>query len=70
MGKKSYQLTSAGLSAHGWQIGRHWLASNSYLLCQRIFIFCFSESLGINIQEYKGLVHCTRLFSQICLALA
>ena len=27
-GNRSYQLTSAGQSAHGWQIGRHWLAGN------------------------------------------
>ena len=67
MGNRSYQLTSAGQSAHGWQIGRHWLAGNSYLLRWRIFIFCFSEPLDINIEGYEGLVHCIRLFIQICL---
>ena len=39
---------------------------NFYFLRRRIFIFCSSEALGINIQEYEGLVHCTRLFIQIC----
>ena len=58
MGNKTYQLTSAGPSAHGWQIGWHWLAGNFYFPCRRIFIFCFSESLGINIEGYEGLVHC------------
>ena len=28
--------------------------------------FVFFESLGINIERYEGLVHCTRLFIQIC----
>ena len=68
MGNGSYQLTCAGRSAHGWQIGRHRLASNSYFPRWRIFLFCFSEPLGINIEGYEGLVHSTRLFIQICLA--
>ena len=51
---------------HGWQIGRHRLAGNSHFPRQRIFIFCFPEPLGINIEGYEGLVHCTRLFIQIC----
>ena len=41
--------------AHGWQIGRHRLAGNSHFPQWRIFIFCFSEPLGINIEEYEGL---------------
>ena len=27
---RSHQLTCTGRSAHGWQIGRHWLAGNAY----------------------------------------
>ena len=68
MGNRSYQLTSAGKSAHGWQFGQHWLGGNSYLPRWRIFIFRFPEPLGINIEEYKGLLHCTRLFIQVCFA--
>ena len=49
-GNRSYQLTNAGQYAHDWQIGRHWLAGNSDFLHQRIFIFWFSEPLGINIE--------------------
>ena len=41
MGNGSYQLTSAGRSAHGWQIGRHRLAGNSYFQRWRIFIYFF-----------------------------
>ena len=59
-------MTSAVQSAHGWQIGQHWLAGNFYFLRRRIFIFCFSEPFGINIERHEGLVHCTRLFIQIC----
>ena len=40
-------------------------SANFYFLHRRIFIFCFSEPLGINIEEYEGLMHCTRLFIQI-----
>ena len=47
---------SAGRSAHGWQIGRHWLAGNSHFPCGMIFIFCFSEPLGINIGILMGLL--------------
>ena len=51
-GNRSYPLTSAGRSTnHGPR--------------RRFFIFCFSEPLGINIEGYEGLVHCTRLFIQI-----
>ena len=64
-GNKSYQLTSAGRSAHGWQIGRHWLAGNSYFLRQRIFIFCFSEPLSINIEDLNSLLLGIQLFIQI-----
>ena len=35
---------------------------------ERISIFFSSEPLGINIEEYKGLAQCTRLFIQICSA--
>ena len=35
---------------HGWQISWHWLADNSHFPCGTIFIFCFSEHLGINIE--------------------
>ena len=55
-GNKSYQLTSAGQSALGWQVGRHRLAGNSYILHVRIFIACFSEPFGINIQILAGLL--------------
>ena len=55
-GNRSYQLTGAGQSAHGWQLGRHWLAGNSYFLRGRIFISCFSEPLGINIEILNGLL--------------
>ena len=66
VGNRSYQLTSAGQSTNHGQICHHGLAGNSHFPRWRIFIFCFSEPLGINIEEYKGLVHCTRLFIQIC----
>ena len=65
MGNRSYQLTSAGRSAHGWLIGRHWLAGNSYFPCGRIFIFCFSEPLGINIEVLNSLLLWKGLFIQI-----
>ena len=51
MGNRSYQLISAGQSANHGQICGHWLAGNSYFPCGRIFISCFSELLGINIDE-------------------
>ena len=54
--KWSYQLTSAGQSAHGWQFGCHcWIAGNSCFLRQRIFISSFSEPLGINIEGLNSL---------------
>ena len=62
MGKRSYQLTSASQSAHGWQIGRHWLAGNSYFPCGRIFISSFSEPLGINIEGLNSLLLLIQLF--------
>ena len=51
----SCQLTRAGRSANHRQIGQHctWLASNSDFLYQRIFIFCFTEPLGINVECLK-----------------
>ena len=55
MGNRSYKLTNAGHSAHGWQIGRHRLAGNSFFPCGRIFIFIFSEPLGINIELFLKL---------------
>ena len=58
---KIYQLTSAGQSAHGWQIGQHWLAGNSYFPCRRIFIF-FSEPLSINIEDLNSLLLGIQLF--------
>ena len=42
--------------AHGWQIGWHWLAGNSHFPCGRIFIFCFSEPLGINSEVLNRLL--------------
>ena len=62
MGNWSYQLKSAGQSTHGWQIGRHWLASNSYFPCGRILIFSFSEPLGINIEGLNSLLLGIHLF--------
>ena len=38
------------------QIGRHWLAGNFYFPHGRIFISCFSEPLGINIEILNGLL--------------
>ena len=55
-GNTSYQLTSAGRSAHGWQISRHWLAGNFYFPCERIFISSFSEPLGINSEVLNTLL--------------
>ena len=55
-GFKSYQLTSACRSAHGWQIGQHWLTGNSHFPCGRIFIFYFSEPLGINSEVLNSLL--------------
>ena len=54
-GNRSCQVISAGRSAPGRQVGRYGLASNSYFLCRRIFISCFSEPLGINIEIMNGL---------------
>ena len=50
MGNKSYQLTRAGWSAQVW----YWLVGKSYFPCRRIFIFCFSEHLGINIESLNS----------------
>ena len=40
---RSYQLTHAGKLTLGWEVGRYGLAGISYILCERIFISCFSE---------------------------
>ena len=65
MGNGSYQLTSAGRSANHGQIGRHWLAGNSHFPHGRIFIFCFSEPLGINSKILNSLLLGRGLFIQI-----
>ena len=57
MGNRSYQLTSAGQSALGWQVGWYGLAGNSNFLGGRIFISGFSEPLGINIEILNSLLH-------------
>ena len=49
-------------NANQGQIGRHWLAGNSYFPCGRIFIFCFSEPLGINIEVLNSLLLWKGLF--------
>ena len=53
---RSYQLTNAGRFANHGQMGWHWLAGNSYFPRRRIFIFCFSGSLGINIEVLNSLL--------------
>ena len=50
------QLTLADRPANQGQIGWHQLAGNSYFLRGRIFISCFSEPLGINIEVLNGLL--------------
>ena len=55
-GNRSYQLTSAGQSGHGWRTGWHWLAGNSFLPRGRIFISSFSELLCINIEGLNSLL--------------
>ena len=62
MGNRSYQLTSAGQSAHGWQIVRIWLAVNSCFLCWSISVSCFSEPLDINIKGLNDLLPGIQLF--------
>ena len=61
-GNGSYQPTSAGRSANRGQIGRHWLAGNFYFRSGRIFIFCFSEPLGINFEGLNSLLFGIQLF--------
>ena len=61
-GNRSWHLTCAGRSAKHGQIGRHWLVGNSYFPHRRIFIFCFSESLGINIEGLNSLLLGIQLF--------
>ena len=53
MGNGSYQLTSAGRPAHGWQIGWHWLAGNSYFPSKRIFSFCFLNPLASILEDMR-----------------
>ena len=65
MGNGSYQLISAGQSANHGQLGQHWLAGNFYFPCGRIFIFCFSEPLGINSEVLNSLLLGKGLFIQI-----
>ena len=60
--KTKILLTSASRSAHGWQIGWHWLAGNSYFPSGRIFISSFSEPLGINIEGLNSLLLGIQLF--------
>ena len=48
-----------------WQIGRHWLAGNSHFPCGRIFIFYFSEPLGIISEVLNSLLLGKGLFIQI-----
>ena len=62
MENKSYQLTSAGQSAFGWQVGCYGLAGNSYFPCGRIFISIFPEQLGINIEGLNSLLLGIQLF--------
>ena len=61
----SYQLTNASRPANHGQIGWHCLAGNFYFPCERIFIFCFSELLGINIEGLNSLLLGIQLFIQI-----
>ena len=65
VGCRSYQLTSTSQSAHGWQISWDWIAGNSYFLLQMIFIFCFSQPLGINIEGLNSLLLGIKLFIEI-----
>ena len=60
------QVISAGQSTLGWQISWHWLAGNSFSPCGRIFIFSFSETLGINIEGLNSLLLGIQLFVSIC----
>ena len=62
MGNKRYQLTSAGQSAHSWQIGWHWLAGISFFQSGRIFISSFSELKDINIEGLNSLLLGIKLF--------
>ena len=54
-GKKELPANLCQPANHG-QIGRHWLAGNSYFPCQMVFIFCFSEPMGINIERLNSLL--------------
>ena len=50
---RSYQLTSAGRSAHGWQIGWHCLAGNSHFPHGRIFISFFLNPWASILKFWK-----------------
>ena len=58
-------IQNSNIDAQGGQIGRHWLAGNSHFPCGRIFIFCFSEPLGINSEVLNSLLLGKGLFIQI-----
>ena len=53
---KQKTIQNFNIDALGFRKTRHGLAGNSYFLNGRIFIFCFSESLGINIEILKALL--------------
>ena len=65
MGNKSYQLTSAGQSAHGCKTSHYCLAGNSYFPCQRIIISSFSDLLDINTEGLNSLLLGIQFFIQI-----
>ena len=54
-------MSTSQSAIHG-QTGWHWLAGNSYFPRRRIFIFCFSEPLGINIEDLTSLLLGIQLF--------
>ena len=56
---KQKTIQNFTIDAHGWQIGRHWLAGNSHFprgRILRIFIFHFFEPLGINSEVLNSLL--------------
>ena len=57
-----WEIGVTSQSAHGWQIGWHWLAGNSYFPCGWIFISSFSEPIGINIEGLNSLLLGIQLF--------
>ena len=67
------KLDTKQKTANHGQTGRHWLADNSYFPCQRIFIFCLFEPLGINIGGLNSLLLGIQLliqfyFDRLCLS--